>query len=100
MNVDDLLRILAPLTPAVLPVIVFVWYRTRRELRQIRKELVALRQEPFPPDPRLDELLEAVELMRAQMARLTESQSATVRLLTERPATRSRLEPGSGGDPV
>ena len=40
------LRFLAPLTPAVLPVVVFIWYRTRRELREIRQELVTLRQAP------------------------------------------------------
>ena len=100
MNVDDLLRILAPLTPAVLPVIVFVWYRTRRELREIRHELVALRQEPLPLDPRLDELLGAVEATRAEVARLTDTQSATLRLLTERQPARPRLEPGSTAESV
>jgi hypothetical protein len=100
MNVDDLLRILAPLTPAVLPVIVFVWYRTRRELREIRHELVALRQEPLPLDPRLDELLEAVEAMRAEVARLTDTHGATLRLLAERQPARPRLEPGSTAESV
>jgi chromosome segregation ATPase len=100
MNVDDLLRLLAPLTPAVLPVIVFVWYRTRRELREIRQELVALRQESLPLDPRLDELLEAVEAIRAEVARLTDTQSATLRLLTERQPARPRLEPGSTAESV
>ena len=100
MNVDDLLRILAPLTPAVLPVIVFVWYRTRRELRAIRQELAALRQESFPLDSRLDELLEAVEAMRAEVTRLTDTQNATIRLLNERPNARPRLEPGSSAEPA
>jgi hypothetical protein len=70
MNVDDLLHFLAPLTPAVLPVLVFVWHRTRRELRQIRTELTGLRAERSLPDPRLDELLEAVDGMRAELTRL------------------------------
>jgi hypothetical protein len=39
MNVDELLRFLAPLTAAVLPVLLLIWYRTRRELGEIRSEL-------------------------------------------------------------
>ncbi len=38
MTIDEVLHALA-FTPAVLPVIVLVWYRTRQELRGIRKEL-------------------------------------------------------------
>jgi hypothetical protein len=75
--IDDLLHFLAPLTPAVLPVVVFIWYRTRRELREIRQELAALRQAPFPPDPRLDELREAVEAMSVEMGRLVGAQRDT-----------------------
>lgn len=100
MNVDDLLHILAPLTPAVLPVIVFVWYRTRRELREIRHELVALRQAPGPLDPRLEELLESVEAMRGELARLTDTQSSTLRFLAERQPARPRLELGSTAEPA
>ena len=95
MNIDDLLHFLAPLTPAVLPVVVFIWYRTRRELREIRQELAALRQVPLPPDPRLDDLLQAVEAMSGEVARLAEDQRATMRLLSEREPGRARLEPGS-----
>lgn len=93
--IDELLRFLAPLTPAVLPVVVFIWYRTRRELREIRQELAALRQAPLPLDSRLDALLEAVEAMGAEVGRLAEAQHATMRLLSERESARARLEPGS-----
>jgi hypothetical protein len=98
--IDDLLHFLAPLTPAVLPVVVFIWYRTRRELREIRQELAALRQAPFPPDPRLDELREAVEAMSVEMGRLVGAQRDTTRLLSERESARARLEPGSSTDSV
>ncbi|MGH7497557.1 MAG: hypothetical protein ACREL3_01765 [Gemmatimonadales bacterium] len=95
MTVDRVLLFLAPLTPAVLPVVVFVWHRTRRELREIRKELVELRQAPLPLDPRLDGLIEAVDAIGAEVSRLTEVQRTTVRLLAERDTVRPRIEPGS-----
>ena len=44
MTIDDVLKLLAPLTPAVLPVVTFIWYRTRQELHAIRHELAAVRQ--------------------------------------------------------
>jgi hypothetical protein len=96
--IDKLLQFLAPLTPAVLPVVVFVWYRTRRELREIRQELAALRQAPLPLDPRLDNLLEAVEAMSVEVRRLAEAQRDTTRLWSERESARARLEPGSRTD--
>jgi hypothetical protein len=96
--IDDLLRLLAPLTPAVLPVVVFIWYRTRRELREIRQELAALRQAPMPLAPGFDDLLEAVEAMREEVTRLAEAQRTTTRLLSERDAVRARLEPGSSSE--
>ena len=98
--IDALLHFLAPLTPAVLPVVVFIWYRTRRELREIRQELAELRQAPSPPNPRLDDLLEAVEAMGGEVTRLAETQRATMRLLSERESARARLEPGSTTDPA
>jgi hypothetical protein len=99
MNVDDVLHFLAPLTPAVLPVIVFVWHRTRRELRDIRRELTALRQEPLPIDPRLDELIESVDGIRAELARLGESQRTALRLLSEREIARAQIGHGSAEGP-
>ena len=98
--IDELLRFLAPLTPAVLPVVVFIWYRTRRELREIRQELAALRQAESPPDPRFDELLEAVEAMGGDLGRLAEAQRVTMRLVSERDPVRSRLEPGPTTEPA
>jgi hypothetical protein len=98
--IDDLLHFLAPLTPAVLPVVVFIWYRTRRELQEIRQELAALRQAPSPLDPRLGDLLEAVEAMGAEVGRLAEAQHAMMRVLSERESTRARLEPGSTTGPA
>jgi hypothetical protein len=98
MNIDELLRFLSPLTPAVLPVVVFIWYRTRRELREIRRELAELRQAPLPLDPRLDDLLEAIEAMGGEVARLAEAQRATSRLLSERGPAQPRLDPGSSSD--
>ena len=64
LNIDALLRFLEPLTPAVLPVVVFIWIRTRRELRAIRQELAELRQPPGAlGDPRLDDFARAIEAM-------------------------------------
>jgi hypothetical protein len=74
MTMDDVLRVLAPLTPAVLPLMVIIWRRTRRELHDIQSELLELRQRPSPPDPRLDELLEAVDTLGAEVARLADAQ--------------------------
>ena len=99
MNIDDLLRFLDPLTPAVLPVVVFIWIRTRRELRTIREELVALRQAPPPLDPRLDDLLQAVEAVNRELARLSDAERATMRVLSEREPAR-RLEPGTSTEPA
>jgi len=98
MNVDDLLRYLAPLTPAVLPILVLIWHRTRRELGQIRGELTALRAERSLPDPRLDELLEAVDGMRAEVARLGEAQRSSLRLLAGREPASPQLAPGAISD--
>jgi hypothetical protein len=96
--IDDVLHFLAPLAPAVLPVVVFIWYRTRRELREIRQELAALRQAQL--DPRLDDLLEAVEAIGGEVGRLAEAQRGTTLLLSERGAARARLEPGSTTEPA
>jgi hypothetical protein len=98
MNVDDLLRFLAPVAPAVLPIMVFIWHRTRRELRQIRGELTALRTERGLSDPRLDELLEAMDGMRTELVRLGEAQRSTLRLVADQEARRSRLTPGAMGE--
>jgi hypothetical protein len=84
----------------VLPVVVFIWYRTRRELREIRQEVAALRPVSSPPDPRLDNLLEAVEAMGGEVGRLAEAQRATMRLLAEHESARVRLEPGSTTEPA
>jgi hypothetical protein len=84
MTVDDVLLYLAPLTPAVLPVIVYVWHRTRKELHGIRTELLELRQRPWPPDPRLDQLLVAVNSLSADVLRLTEAQRRALLPGTER----------------
>jgi hypothetical protein len=97
MNVDDLLRFLAPLTPAVLPILVLIWHRTRRELGQIREELTTLRAERSLPDPRLDEILEAMDGMRAELARLGEAQRSALRLLAEREAKPAQLASGTTG---
>ena len=98
MNVDDVLRFLAPVAPAVLPVMVYIWHRTRRELRDIRGELASLRAESGLSDPRLDELLEAVDGLRAELVRLAEAQRSTLRLVAEHEAGRSRLPPGAIGE--
>jgi len=95
MSVDDALRFLAPLTPAVLPVLVLIWHKTRRELGQIRGELTALRAERTLPDPRLDELLEAMDGMRAELARLGDAHRSTLQLLSEHEAARQQLPPGA-----
>jgi hypothetical protein len=93
MNIDSVLRYLAPLTPAVLPVLVLIWHRTRRELGLIRRELISLRETRALSDPRLDEVLEALDGMRAELMRLGEAQRATVQLMAERDAARLRLGP-------
>ena len=100
MNVDDLLRFLAPLTPAVLPVVVFIWYKTRRELRAIRQELTTLRQTSRSQDPRLDDLLEAIEAMNTEVARLAEAQRLMTQLLPEGRAAPARVERGSTSEPA
>lgn len=68
MTVDDMLILLAPLTPAVLPIMAFIWYRTRQELHAIKGEVAALRQ-MLAPDPGFDRLAASVESIRADMAR-------------------------------
>jgi hypothetical protein len=99
MNIDDVLHYLAPLTPAVLPVLVLIWHRTRQELGAVRRELAALRQEGIGPDPRLDELLEAVDGLRAELTRLGEAQRSTLRLVSEREQAQPQLGPGSASAP-
>jgi hypothetical protein len=96
LNIDALLRFLEPLTPAVLPVVVFIWIRTRRELRAIRQELAELRQAPGAlGDPRLDDFARAIEAMGTELAHLAQAQRDTMRLLEEREPTRPRLAPGT-----
>jgi hypothetical protein len=73
VTVEAVLRLLAPLTPAVLPVIVLVWHRTRQELRGIRRELVELRQRPLVAEPQLERLTQAVAAMALELERLTEA---------------------------
>jgi len=68
MTVDDLLVLLAPLTPAVLPIMAFIWYRTRQELHAIKGEVAALRQ-MLTANPGLDRLAASVESMRIDIAR-------------------------------
>jgi hypothetical protein len=97
MNVDQMLRFLAPLTPAVLPIMVFIWHRTRRELGRIRQELTSLREARVLPDPRLDELLEAVDSLRAELIRLGEGQRAALQLMSEHDLARLKPAPGAPG---
>ena len=92
MTVDDILHILAPLTPAVLPVLVAVWYRTRQELRGIRRELEELRERSAAPDQRLDELIEAVDAMRATLARIADADRLALSPPSERGTGRSDSE--------
>ena len=68
MTIDDVLKILAPLTPAVLPVVTIIWYRTRQELHAIRHELAAVRQ-AIGGEPRLAPTAAAVEALRADAVR-------------------------------
>jgi hypothetical protein len=68
MTVDDMLILLAPLTPAVLPIMAFIWYRTRQELHAIKGEVAALRH-MLAPDPGFDRLAASVESIRADLAR-------------------------------
>jgi len=95
MTVDDVLLILAPLTPAILPVVVYVWYRTRRELRDIRNELIELRRRPALPDPRLDQLLEAVDSMSAEVGRLADAQRRALQ-----PGPARDADPTGSGPPT
>ena len=68
MTIDDILKVLAPLTPAVLPVVTFIWYRTRQELHAIRQELAAVRQ-VIGSEPRVAPIVAAVEALRADAVR-------------------------------
>ena len=68
MTIDDVLKLLAPLTPAVLPVVTFIWYRTRQELHAIRNELAAVRQ-IIGEQPRVAPLVAAVEALRTDAIR-------------------------------
>lgn len=68
MTIDEVLKILAPLTPAVLPVVTFIWYRTRQELHAIRHELAAVRQ-AIGGEQRLAPIVAAVEALRADAVR-------------------------------
>ena len=68
MTIDDILKVLAPLTPAVLPVVTFIWYRTRQELHAIRAELGTVRQ-MIGGEGRLTSLVAVVEALRAEAVR-------------------------------
>jgi len=68
MTIDDVLKLLAPLTPAVIPVVTFIWYRTRQELHGIRHELATVRQ-MLVGEARLMPLVGAVESLRADAVR-------------------------------
>ena len=68
MTIDDMLKLLAPLTPAVLPVVTFIWYRTRQELHAIRHELATVRQ-VISGESRLAPIVAAVEALRADAVR-------------------------------
>ena len=68
MTIDDILKLLAPLTPAVLPVVTFIWYRTRQELNAIRNELATVRQ-LVGTEARLAPMVAAVEALRADAVR-------------------------------
>jgi len=68
MTIDDILKLLAPLTPAVLPVVTFIWYRTRQELHGIRHELATVRQ-LIGGEARLAPMVAAVEVLRADAVR-------------------------------
>jgi len=68
MTIDDILKLLAPLTPAVLPVVTFIWYRTRQELHTIRQELAAVRQ-VIDREPRLAAIVAAAEALRSDAVR-------------------------------
>ena len=68
MTIEDILKLLAPLTPAVLPVVTFIWYRTRQELHAIRHELVTLRQ-MIGGEPQLPPIVATMEALRADAVR-------------------------------
>jgi len=68
MTIDDMLKLLAPLTPAVLPVMTFIWYRTRQELHAIRQELLTMRQ-MIGSEPRLAPIVAAVEALQTNAVR-------------------------------
>lgn len=87
MNIDGILRLLAPVTPIVLPVIVLVWYLARqefrilhRELRGIRQELSELRERSLLPDPHSEHvkhLAPAVNGIGAQVERIERTHPVT-----------------------
>jgi hypothetical protein len=68
MTIDDMLKLLAPLTPAVLPVVTFIWYRTRQELHAIRQELLTMRQ-MIGNESRLAPVVAAVEALQVNAVR-------------------------------
>jgi hypothetical protein len=68
MTIDDILKLLAPLTPAVLPVVTYIWYRTSHELHAIRKELAGVRQ-AIGGEPRLAPIVAAGDALRADAVR-------------------------------
>jgi hypothetical protein len=68
MTIDEILKLLAPLTPAVLPVVTFIWYRTRQELHSMRQELATVRQ-LIASEPRLAAVVAAAEALRADAVR-------------------------------
>jgi hypothetical protein len=101
MTVDDLLVLLAPLTPAVLPIMAFIWYRTRQELQAIKGEVAALRQ-VLTANPGFDRLAASVELMRVDIARaearpLIASGGYTVAERTTRPREEMEMTAAEDG---
>jgi signal transduction histidine kinase len=92
MDIDKLLLALAPLTPALLPIIVIIWYRTRQELQGIRAELKEIKERPVLSDPRLGYLTTAIANLTDEMRRIAESERQTVQLLTDGPLAGSRQQ--------
>jgi chromosome segregation ATPase len=64
-------------------VVAIIWYRTRQELRAIRREIAQLSRVDPSANRQLDHVSQLLDAMAVDLERLAENQRYTTRLLTQ-----------------